>query len=62
VLQRDQDLSESFTQAFDEFRTSYVLRYTYEGPARPGWHELAVRVTRRGMYDVRARQGYFAGR
>jgi Ca-activated chloride channel family protein len=60
VLQRDEDLSASFAKAFDDFRTSYVLRYTYEGPARPGWHDLAVRVTRRGTYDVRARQGYFS--
>ncbi len=60
VLQRDQDLSVSFVQAFDDFRTSYVLRYAHDGPVQPGWHELAVRVTRRGTYDIRAKQGYFA--
>lgn len=59
TLQQDQDLEASFVQAFDDFRTSYVLRYAYDGPARPGWHVLSVRVTRRGDYDVRARQGYF---
>jgi Ca-activated chloride channel homolog len=62
VLQRDQDLGDSFTRALDDFRTSYVLRYTYDGPSRPGWHELTVRLTRRGTYDVRARQGYFAAK
>lgn len=61
ALRSDQNLGESFVQAFEEFRSSYVLRYAYEGPARPGWHQLVVRVTRRGQYDVRARQGYFAG-
>ena len=63
VLQRNQDLGPSFVQAFEEFRTSYVLRYAYEGPARPGWHPLTVRVTRPssgGPYEVRARLGYFA--
>ena len=65
VLQRDQDLGASFVQAFDEFRTSYVLRYAYQGPARAGWHPLTVRVSRpspRDPYEVRARQGYFAAR
>ena len=27
--------------------------------AREGWHALAVKVSRRGDYDVRARAGYF---
>jgi hypothetical protein len=61
VLQRDEDLSGSFAQAFEEFRTSYVLSYAYEGPALAGWHPIEVRVTRPGRYDVRARQGYFSG-
>jgi Ca-activated chloride channel family protein len=66
VLQHNQDLGDlgaSFVQAFDEFRTSYVLSYAYQGPARDGWHPLSVRVRRpspRGTYEVRARQGYFA--
>lgn len=61
VLQRDEDVSRSFAQAFEDFRTSYVLHYTYEGPARAGWHPLVVRVTRPGLFEVRARQGYFSG-
>lgn len=60
VLQRDEDVSGTFAQAFEEFRTSYVLNYTYEGPARAGWHPLRVRVTRPGQFEVRARQGYFS--
>jgi Ca-activated chloride channel family protein len=60
VLQRDEDVSRSFAQAFEDFRTSYVLHYTYDGPAREGWHPLVVRVTRPGVFDVRARQGYFS--
>jgi hypothetical protein len=60
VLQRDEDLSGSFAQAFDEFRTSYVLSYTYDGPALAGWHPIEVRVNRPGRIEVRARQGYFS--
>lgn len=58
VMQRDDDLEASFVRAFDDFRTSYVLRYTAAGAAREGWHELSVRILRRGDYDVRARTGY----
>jgi Ca-activated chloride channel family protein len=60
TLQRDEDISGTFAQAFDDFRTSYVLNYTYDGPPRAGWHPLEVRVTRPGPHDVRARQGYFS--
>jgi VWFA-related protein len=59
VMQRDDDLEASFVRAFDDFRTSYVLRYTAAGVAREGWHALTVRILRRGDYDVRARTGYF---
>jgi len=47
--------------ALDEFRTSYVLRYTATGVASTGWHDVAVRVTRPGRSTVRARKGYFSG-
>lgn len=60
TLQRDEDISGTFAQAFDDFRTSYVLNYTYEGPPRAGWHPLDVQVRRADAYEVRARQGYFS--
>jgi hypothetical protein len=47
-----------FKQIVDDFRASYVLRYTPRGVARGGWHALTVRVTRPGTFTVRARQGY----
>lgn len=59
VLQRDQDLSRTFVRAVEDFRTSYVLRYTPSHTTAAGWHDLSVTVTRRGRYDVRARKGYF---
>lgn len=60
VLQRDEDLSGSFAEAFEEFRTSYVLSYIYDGPAVVGWHPIEVRVNRPGRLEIRARQGYFS--
>ena len=55
------DAVNAFRQVLDEFRTSYLLRYTPEGVPREGWHELDVRITRPGTYVVRARKGYFGG-
>ena len=51
----------AFRLVLDEFRTSYVLRYTPEGVKREGWHELDVRVTKPGAVTIRARKGYFGG-
>ncbi|MEX2273609.1 MAG: VWA domain-containing protein [Vicinamibacterales bacterium] len=48
----------SFKKAFDDFRQSYVLRYSAKGVARGGWHELKVDVAKPGTYTVRARRGY----
>lgn len=48
----------SFRKAFDDFRQSYVLRYTPQGVTRGGWHELKVDVARQGTFTVRARRGY----
>ena len=34
----------AFQQAFEDFRQSYILRYTPAGVARPGWHDIKVGV------------------
>jgi len=52
------DIGASFLKALDEFRQSYVLRYTRSGVDRPGWHALTVTVRGPKKYDVRARRGY----
>lgn len=44
--------------AVDDFRSSYVLRYS-PTITSPGWHAIDVRVNRRGPSNVRARRGYF---
>jgi hypothetical protein len=50
----------AFQAVLDDFRTSYVLSYSPRGVAATGWHELTVKVTRRGSFTVRARKGYEA--
>lgn len=52
---------QGFKRAFDDFHSSYVLRYTPRGVATEGWHEIGVKVLRPGRFSVRARKGYFGG-
>ena len=54
-------LPATFRKVLDDFRTSYVLRYTPRGVTRAGWHDIVVNTTRRRNYDVRARKGYEGG-
>lgn len=49
----------AFRTIFDEFRQSYVLRYSPTGVARGGWHAIAVQVPSMTGLTIRARQGYF---
>jgi hypothetical protein len=50
--------ADAFERILDEFRSSYLLRYTPRGVERAGWHEIEVKVTRPGSFTVRARRGY----
>jgi Ca-activated chloride channel family protein len=54
----DRQLRELFTSALEEMRARYLLTYTPRGVARPGWHELKVRL-KNGRADITARPGYF---
>ena len=49
----------AFQRAIEDFRHSYVLFFTPTGVPGPGWHDISVKVTKEGNYDVRAREGYF---
>jgi VWFA-related protein len=51
-------LAGTFRKAFDDFRSSYVLRYTAQGVPRLGWHAIDVKVPKSRSYTVRARKGY----
>jgi VWFA-related protein len=55
-------VDDAFLRALEDFRTSYVVRYAPDGVTRTGWHEVGVRVTKRGRYQVRARRGYTIAR
>jgi len=52
------DAVDALKRIFDEFRQSYVLRYTPTWKSLPGWHPLNVRVAKAGV-TVRARRGYY---
>jgi len=57
----DRQLRELFTRALEEMRARYLLTYTPEGTAAPGWHEVKVRLkNQRG--DITARPGYFVAK
>jgi len=57
------DAAVTLRQVFDDFRESYVLRFTPSDLSSTGWRSLAVRLTRpdADRYTVRARKGYSAG-
>ena len=50
----------TFAQILDEFRQSYVLRYSATGVTGNGWHAVAVQVPAQPALTIKARSGYFA--
>ena len=60
TLQRVRNADEGLAEILTNFRSSYVLRYTPIEAPKPGWHEIKVKVTRPGSYNIRARRGYAA--
>lgn len=54
-------LGETFVSILDEFRQRYLLSYTPHGVAKPGWHQLDVRVKNRRA-TVKARPGTWPDR
>ena len=58
----DRSLSEVFQTILREYRQRYIVSFTPTGVGRgDGWHDLEVRVKRRGA-TVRARTRYWSGR
>lgn len=49
----------TFSQILDEFRQSYVLRYSPQGVAARGWHAVTVQVPAQPALTIKARSGYF---
>jgi VWFA-related protein len=52
----------TFAQILDEFRHSYVLRYTPQGVAPGGWHAVTVTTPAQAALTIKARSGYFGSR
>jgi VWFA-related protein len=61
AVHRLADRAAAFAKIIEDFRSAYVLRYTPRGVDTPGWHEVAVSVTRPGAFSIRARKGYERG-
>jgi VWFA-related protein len=52
---------QTFTQILDEFRHSYVLRYSPAGVQTEGWHRVRVEVPGQTGLTIKARAGYSGG-
>jgi VWFA-related protein len=52
---------QTFAQILQDFRRSYVLRYSPKGVAPAGWHRVRVDVPRQPGLTIKSRSGY-AGR
>ncbi|MGH9219413.1 MAG: VWA domain-containing protein [Vicinamibacterales bacterium] len=50
----------TFAQILDEFRQSYVLRYSPQGAPAREWHAVTVQVPAQPALTIKARSGYFA--
>jgi VWFA-related protein len=50
-------LREIFLALLAEMKTRYILTFTPESPVHGGWHDLEVKVKRKGV-EVQARRGY----
>ena len=49
----------TFATILDEFRQSYVLRYSPQGVKSPGWHPVRVHIPAQPALTIKARSGYF---
>jgi VWFA-related protein len=56
---RVENVAEAFRRILSEVDTRYVLVFSPGPNARPGWHDLRVKVDGVRDVEVRARQGYF---
>jgi hypothetical protein len=52
---------QTFARVLDDFRQSYVLRYSPSGVTARGWHRIRVQVPAHPSATIRARSGYFGG-
>ena len=55
---KERELPTNFVEILREFQNRYLLTYTPRDSEKPGWHDIALRVKRRGAM-VLARRGYW---
>jgi VWFA-related protein len=52
----------AFSDILNDFRRSYVLRYSPQGVASPGWHRVRVDTPGHPGVVIKARAGYFGAK
>lgn len=57
-IESTKDLDKVFLNILEEFRQRYLVTYKPDDVAKPGWHQLEVRIKGK-KYNVKARPGYF---
>jgi VWFA-related protein len=45
--------------AIDDMHASYIVYYRPKSVAKPGWHDIKIKLKRPGDFSIRARKGYF---
>lgn len=55
------NIVQSFMRVYDDFKSSYVLRYTPTGVPAADWHPIKVDVPGSSRLTIRHRQGYAGG-
>jgi VWFA-related protein len=52
---------DAFKTALDDYRQSYLIRFSPTGVSRGGWHTVEVRIPEHKELVIRAKKGYFGG-
>jgi VWFA-related protein len=58
LLHRAGRSDDALEAIINDFRTSYLIRYTPRGVTPGGWHALKIKIARPGSFTIRARKGY----
>jgi tetratricopeptide (TPR) repeat protein len=54
----ERDAAAVFKKVFEDYRRTYLLRYTPKGAPKEGWHEIVVKIPAHTGYTINARRGY----
>jgi hypothetical protein len=56
--EHQEELTDAYRKILSEVSTRYLLVFPRPPDARPGWHDLRVKVTGASDASVRTRSGY----